>query len=232
MEEKQLLQQLVKECNSFSEILRKQGKAISGASVKLLKQKLENYGISYQFVSESLKEKETKTLEEILIEGSSYKPQDLKKRLIKAGLKSDICEICGQSNVWNGKPLVLQLDHINGNHYDNRLENLRVVCPNCHTQTDTFANKKNKKVNYCIDCGKEISIKSTRCQSCAAKHFNTYKVDKENRPSRDELLELILSKSFVEIGKMYGVTDNTIRKWCKGYGLPHTKKELKAIYNR
>lgn len=232
MEEKQLLQQLVKECNSFSEILRRQGKAISGASVKLLKQKLEDYGISYLFVSESLREKEAKPLEEILIENSSYKSQDLKKRLIRAGLKEDVCEICGQINTWNDKPLVLQLDHINGNHYDNRLENLRIVCPNCHSQTDTFANKKNKKVNYCIDCGKEISTKSTRCQSCAAKHFNVYKINKEDRPSKEELLNLVLSKTFIEIGKMYGVTDNTIRKWCKGYGIPHTKKELKTLYGR
>lgn len=231
MEEKQLLQQLVNECNSFSEILRKQGKAISGASVKLLKQKLEDYNISYLFVSEFLKDKEAKPLEEIMVENSSYKSQDLKKRLINAGLKEDKCEICGQSNIWNGKPLVLQLDHINGNHYDNRFENLRIVCPNCHTQTDTFANKKNKKTNYCIDCGREISIKSTRCQSCAAKQFNTYKVNREERPSKEELLNLILTKTFVEIGKMYGVTDNTIRKWCKSYELPHTKKELKT-YNR
>lgn len=230
MEEKLLLQQLVKECNRFSEILRRQGKAISGASVKLLKQKLEDYKISYHFISESLKEKEAKPLEEILVENSSYKSQDLKRRLITAGLKEDVCEICGQSNVWNGKPLVLQLDHINGNHYDNRLENLRVVCPNCHTQTSTFANRKNKKTNYCVDCGKEISTKSTRCQSCAAKHSNSSKVDREDRPSKDELLELILSKTFTEIGKMYGVTDNTIRKWCKGYNLPHTKKELKELY--
>lgn len=182
------------------------------------------------FISKSIIEKEAKPLEEILVENSSYKSQDLKRRLITAGLKEDICEICGQHNVWNGKPLVLQLDHINGNHYDNRLENLRVVCPNCHTQTDTFANRKNKKTNYCIDCGKEISTKSTRCQSCAAKHSNVCKVDRDNRPSKDELLELILSKTFTEIGKIYGVTDNTIRKWCKGYDLPHTKKELKELY--
>lgn len=232
MEEKQLLQQLVEECNSFSEILRKQGKAISGASVKLLKQKLDVYEIPYNFISESIRNKEAKPLEEIMVENSSYKSQDLKKRLIKAGMKKDVCEICGQGNIWNGKSLVLQLDHINGNHYDNRLENLRIVCPNCHSQTDTFANKKNKKVNYCADCGKEINSRSTRCQSCAAKYSNTYKVNKDDRPSKDELLSLILSKTFVEIGKMYGVTDNTIRKWCKGYNLPHTKKELKELYNR
>lgn len=226
MDEKSILQNLVNESNSLSEILRKQGKAISGKSVDLLKQKLNEYNIEYNFNYKSFKERE-KSLDEIMVENSSYKSQDLKRRLIKAGLKEDICELCGQSNVWNGQHLVLQLDHINGNHYDNRFENLRILCPNCHSQTETFGNKRNKKTNYCIDCGKEISIRSTRCQSCAAKYSNKRKV--ENRPTKEELLKLILNNTFVAIGEMYGVTDNTIRKWCKYYGLPYTKKDIKLL---
>lgn len=133
MQEKEKLQKLVNECNSFSEILRKQGKAVSGDAVKLLKQKLEVYEIPYLFISETLGNFKLKPLEEVLVENSSYKPQDLKKRLIKAGLK-------------------------------------------------------------------------------------------------EELLELIKTKTFVEIGKMYGITDNSVRKWCKKYGLPSTKKELKDLF--
>ena len=230
MTEKEKLEQLVKECNSFREILEKQGKAVSGDSVKLLKSKLDLYKISYLFI----KEKEIKKqvpLQEILVENSNYKSSTLKKRLIKEGLKEDICEICGCTNIWNNNPLTLQLDHINGNHHDNRIENLRIICPNCHSQTETFGNKRGKKHNYCIDCGCEISLKSIRCNSCSAKHRNTFKISPENRPSKEELLKLILSKSFTEIGKMFGVVDNTIRKWCKSYELPYTKKELKRLYN-
>lgn len=228
MTEKEKLEQLVKECNSFREILEKQGKAVSGDSVKLLKSKLDLYKISYLFI----KEKEIKKqvpLQEILVENSNYKSSTLKKRLIKEGLKEDICEICGCTNIWNNNPLTLQLDHINGNHHDNRIENLRIICPNCHSQTETFGNKRGKKHNYCIDCGCEISLKSIRCNSCSAKHRNTFKISPENRPSKEELLKLILSKSFTEIGKMFGVVDNTIRKWCKSYELPYTKKELKRL---
>lgn len=230
MTEKEKLEQLVKECNSFREILEKQGKAVSGDSVKLLKGKLDLYKISYLFIKEKDVKKQV-PLQEILVENSNYKSSDLKKRLIKEGLKEDICEICGCTNIWNNNPLTLQLDHINGNHHDNRIENLRIICPNCHSQTETFGNKRSKKHNYCIDCGCEISLKSTRCNSCSAKHKHTFKVSPENRPSKEELLNLILSKSFTEIGKMFGVVDNTIRKWCKNYELPYTKKELKRLYN-
>ena len=144
MEEKELLQQLVNTSNSLSEILRKQGKATSGAALKVLKQKLKVYEIEYHFIPISAYKSSPKPLEEYLKKDTVIQSQDLKRRLLKAGLKEDKCEICGQLPEWNGKPLVLQLDHINGDHYDNRIENLRIVCPNCHTQTDTFGTKKPK----------------------------------------------------------------------------------------
>ena len=230
MTEKEELEQLVKTSNSFSEILRKQNKSISGTAVKILKDKLDNYEISYLFLNEKEIGKQI-PLEEILVENRNYNSSTLKKRLIESGLKKDKCELCGCSNEWNGKPLILQLDHINGNHSDNRLENLRIVCPNCHSQTETFSNKRAKKHNYCVDCGCEISLKSTRCNTCASKHKNSFKVKPEDRPSKEELFELIKTKHFTTIGEMYGVKDNTIRKWCKNYGLPSTKKELRELNN-
>jgi Zn finger protein HypA/HybF involved in hydrogenase expression len=64
----------------------------------------------------------------------------MKVKLIDAGLKEDRCECCGSLPLWQGKPLTLQLDHIDGNHYNWKLENLRILCPNCHTQTVTYGN--------------------------------------------------------------------------------------------
>ena len=64
----------------------------------------------------------------------------IKKHLIAAGYKNDICECCGVSE-WNGKPISLQLYHIDGNPKNNSLENLQILCPNCHTQTDNYGSK-------------------------------------------------------------------------------------------
>lgn len=72
-----------------------------------------------------------------------YQTFKLKNRLFKEGLKQNCCEECGISE-WNGKHIACELDHINGNRTDHRLENLKVLCPNCHSQTSTFRAKNRK----------------------------------------------------------------------------------------
>ena len=85
--------------------------------------------------------------EEIFKKDSGYcgGGSQLKKKLYDKGLKGEVCESCMIGPNWNNKGLVLQLDHINGVHNDNRIENLRILCPNCHSQTDTFCAKNIKK---------------------------------------------------------------------------------------
>jgi hypothetical protein len=70
----------------------------------------------------------------------------LRKRLIREGIKEHKCECCGITE-WNSFPTPLELDHINGNHFDNRLENLRILCPNCHAQTPTYRGKNKSRSN-------------------------------------------------------------------------------------
>lgn len=90
----------------------------------------------------------------------------------------------------------------------------------------TYPLRKNKKEkNFCIDCGAEILSISTRCESCYKKTLR-----KVERPQRNELKQLIRSTSFLQIGKKYGVTDNTIRKWCAAENLP-TKKGIINSYS-
>jgi hypothetical protein len=72
----------------------------------------------------------------------NYKGLYLKHRLYEAKLKKEKCEECGQKNSWNGKPLTLELEHVNGNKKDHRLNNLRILCLHCHSQTPTFRRRK------------------------------------------------------------------------------------------
>jgi 5-methylcytosine-specific restriction endonuclease McrA len=78
-----------------------------------------------------------RSLDEMLVLGGRVYTNDLKKRLIREGIKEAKCECCGLTE-WNGQPIPLELDHINGRRDDNRLENLQLLCPNCHAQTPTY----------------------------------------------------------------------------------------------
>lgn len=73
----------------------------------------------------------------------SFQTYKLKHRLFKEGIKENKCEVCGIEE-WNGLPIQCELDHINGDKFNHKLENLRVICPNCHSQTETYRFKRGK----------------------------------------------------------------------------------------
>lgn len=151
-------------------------------------------------------------LDEILVKHSPYLASSsaLKHRLMKAGLLSYECEICGLSR-WRGAELSLQLDHKNGDRYDNRLENLRLLCPNCHSQTATYGGRK-LKTSFCQDCGGSTSSnKYERCHKCESKN-RLGKGTIIDWPSVEELKHMVAKTSYVEVGRQLGVTDNAVRK--------------------
>jgi hypothetical protein len=83
-------------------------------------------------------------LERVLEAGRPTNRSRLKTRLVAAGVKENRCEECGLDS-WQGRPLSLQLHHVNGVADDNRAENLRLLCPNCHSQTESHSRKRRKR---------------------------------------------------------------------------------------
>lgn len=88
-----------------------------------------------------------KPVEHYLENDTKVSSHTLKLKLFSSGLKLKICEVCERQE-WNGKPIPLELDHMDGNHSNNKLENLRILCPNCHAQTPTYKinNRKSTKL--------------------------------------------------------------------------------------
>lgn len=84
------------------------------------------------------------SLEKVLVKNSKYARHHIKRRILQEGLIEYKCSCCGIGPEWNGKPMPLILDHINGTNNDNRIENLRFVCSNCDTQLPTYKNKRGK----------------------------------------------------------------------------------------
>lgn len=84
---------------------------------------------------------------ELISSGSLVSSSRLRQRLIEDGIKSYKCEICFNTE-WNNEPIPLELDHVDGNHYNNDLSNLRILCPNCHAQTPTNSGRNKGKIKF------------------------------------------------------------------------------------
>ena len=228
---KEELEQIILQSNNFADLCRKLGyKSDSTKTREVIQKRIDNFNISIEHFTQSLKKERSE--ENIFIENSDVCQSTLRRWYKKGEYTPYKCSICGQEPIWQEKELTLILDHINGKNKDDRLENLRWVCPNCNQQLDTTGAKNPQrkiiaKKYYCIDCGIEISKGSTRCISC----FNKSQIIPLSKMcvTREELKDLIRTKSFCEIGRMFNVTDNSIRKWCDKYNLPRKKSEIVKI---
>lgn len=173
----------------------------------------------------------------------------IKNFLLDSGYIEYQCIVCN-INEWHGNKLSLELDHINGINNDNRIENLRLLCPNCHSLTNTFSKKRcvdnvvRKNDDALIDAIRSTSnirqaLLKVGLQPFGGNYDRVRKIKRTNdikqadlyitsrKPPMDELIINLLKYGLCnDIASHYGVDIKTIRKWLFGYGLPSTRKAI------
>jgi hypothetical protein len=228
---------------SWAESLRNLGLCSTGGAWRILKKYAELWQIptdhfgSQAWRIENLRRTQ-RPLSEVLVERSTYPRKDVKRRLLAEGLKDPQCELCGQDELWRGRPMSMILDHVNGVRDDHRLENLRMVCPNCAATLDTHCGRRNRihrARRQCLRCN-EVFVPDYASQrycsrSCGIRwdrsDFGSARRGqrglprpadrKVERPPYEQLLREIEATSYVAVARKYGVSDNAVRKWLRFY---------------
>ena len=213
---KENLEDVVKNSNTYRQVLLAFNRNQSSGSYKCLKDKLKEFDINTEhfltpsehtklmYVEGNLNKKNNL---DIFVENSSTSRSCVKKRIIDENLIDYKCFKCGNKGEWMGEKITLILDHKNGVNNDNRLENLRFACPNCNSTLETHCQGS-----------KVFKIKEPKLDKRTLKH-DRVESRKVEWPAKEVLMELLKNMSYVSIGKKYGVSDNAVRKWSKKYGI-------------
>jgi len=217
--DRNILEDIVKNSNSLSKILRACDADLHGGTFTFLKKLLVEYNIDFSHITltnnydkydkvipAKSNNSRTYSIDDILSGKVSYKGTVLKKRLFKLGYLKNECVKCGLGSEWLGEPIVLQLDHINGNNTDNALSNLRILCPNCHSQTETFSGRNLTGQRYSRS---QTSKTSNECFL------------EQNYPnmSKQELSLLLWEMPIFEMAKKYKIAKSTMQNIVNRLGL-------------
>lgn len=148
---RQEIEQFVKESTSYAQLADKIGYSKnSGSSIKMIRETIEKLELDVShftgqgWLSGKTYESKRYVPFDEYIKGDCIQTNKLRKKLLKEGLKEHICECCGNTT-WNDMPIPLEVHHEDGNNANNQIENLRLLCPNCHALTDTYRGKNTKR---------------------------------------------------------------------------------------
>ena len=236
--DKELLAKIIKECFNKRELLFKLGINPAGGNYKTLDRYIKLHSLDTSHFKGRANGKtgglNKKDAKELCFYGSGVNSHTLKLRLIRDGYKDYKCEECGVSE-WMGVQLPLELDHVDGNRFNNSFENLKILCPNCHAVKTREQRKKNYKKEEVLQLGELLKIdntnnsRNTLCKVCNKETSNKTFCSKEcvdkskveNKVSKDKLLVLIeeVGFNYTKLSKILNVSDKTVRKWCLSYGI-------------
>lgn len=239
---KEYLEKIVANSNSIRDVLRNIGLSLSGGNHLHISNLIKKFKIDrghFYNKKHTRVSNNKKTACEVLVKRNEIvktrtRAVALRRSLLEIGRKYK-CEECLIVDEWNGKKITLQIDHVDGDFSNNLPENLRFLCPNCHSQTETYGNKikENKhnrvvgRTKKCDSCDMFVNRRTKRCVRCHLEYIKVSgirrksKPDKRTveRPSKEELQKMIGTMSWCAIGRKYNVSDNAIRKWATSYGI-------------
>jgi hypothetical protein len=138
---------IVREAASVAAVIRGLGQAYAGAHYRNVHQEVQRLGLDtshWTGQAHGLSVQTRLLSAQVLVENSDTSTGRVKKIILREGLLPFRCALCKMDPVWRGQPLMLRLDHANGIRNDHRLDNLRFVCPNCDSQTDTFCGRNKR----------------------------------------------------------------------------------------